>query len=144
MKAILLILIGVSSIINAGGLNRSNGVVSDSATNLEWQDDYSDNGGTIKQTTWNDAISYCETLSLDGKNDWRLPNLNELTSLVDYTKYNPSIDAIFQNTYSLNFWSSTSRSNNNENAWIVYFYSGNQNSRNKSNSNYVRCVRAGQ
>ena len=144
MKAILLILIGVSSIINAGGLNRSNGVVSDSATNLEWQDDYSDNGGTIKQTTWSDAISYCETLSLDGKNDWRLPNLNELTSLVDYTKHNPSIDTIFQNTSSNYYWSSTSYSNNNVHAWFVRFYYGNQSNLNKNTNLYVRCVRAGQ
>jgi hypothetical protein len=130
--------------VDAGGFSRSNGVVSDNATNLEWQDDYSDNGGTIKQSSWSDAISYCETLSLDSKNDWRLPNLNELTSLVDYTKFNPSIDVIFQNTYSNYYWSSTSLSGSNGNAWIVYFYSGLQSYGHKNSSTYVRCVRAGQ
>jgi predicted phosphohydrolase len=130
--------------VDAGGFSRSNGVVSDNATNLEWQDDYSDNGGTIKESSWSNAISYCETLTLDGKNDWRLPNLNELTSLVDYTKFNPSIDVIFQNTNSSYYWSSTSRSNVNGDAWVVYFNNGNQTYYNKDSSYYVRCVRAGQ
>jgi len=144
MRAILLILIGLSSIVDADGFSRSNGVVNDASTNLEWQDDYSDNSNSIKNTTWQSAIDYCETLTLDGKSDWRLPNLNELTSLVDDTKYNPAINEVFQNTDSNDYWSSTSYSNNNEDAWIVYFYSGSQYSRNKYVNYYVRCVRAGQ
>jgi hypothetical protein len=117
--------------VDAGGFSRSNGVVSD-------------NGGTIKHSSWSDAISYCEILSLDSKNDWRLPNLNELTSLVDYTKFNPSLDVIFQNPNSNGYWSSTSPSNNNVTAWIVYFYYGTQTNSSKDTSNSVRCVRAGQ
>ena len=144
MKVILLILIGLSSIMNAGTLSRSNGVVSDSATNLEWQDDYTDNGGSIKQSIWNDAISYCEALTLDSKSDWRLPNLNELTSLVDDSKNNPALNEVFQNTNSNDYWSSTSYSYDNGYAWIVTFYYGNQNNRNKGYNYYVRCVRAGQ
>ena len=151
MRTILLIIIGVSSLmaIVVGDFTRSaNGVVTDSRTNLEWQDDYSDNGGSIKNTTWRNAIDYCVNLNLDGNSDWRLPNLNELTSLVDDKKYNPSIDAIFQNTsytYSNYYWSSTTNANNNDDAWIVAFDYGNQyNNGTKNYSQYVRCVRAGQ
>ena len=144
MRAVFLILIGLSSIVDAGGFSRSNGVVNDASTNLEWQDDYSDNSDSIKYATWQSAIDYCETLTLDGKSDWRLPNLNELTSLVDDTKYNPAINEVFQNAGSNNYWSSTSYSDNNEDAWLVYFSSGDQNFSNKYNNNYVRCVRAGQ
>ena len=144
MRVIFLILIGLSSIANAGNFSRNSGIVSDSATNLEWQDDYSDNNNSIKQTTWQSAIDYCEALTLDSKSDWRLPNLNELTSLVDDTKFDPSINMVFQNTNSDFYWSSTSYSNRNDGAWIVYFYSGNQNNYNKYSDYYVRCVRAGQ
>jgi hypothetical protein len=40
------------------------------------------------------------------------------------------------------YWSSTTYANNSNNAWIVNFNNGNVNN-NKSNNNYVRCVRGG-
>ena len=144
MKTILLMMIGVGSLMAGSFSRNANGVVTDSRTNLEWQDDYSDNSNSLKQTTWQNAIDYCENLNLDGKSDWRLPNTNELVSLVDDKKYNPSIDAIFQNTNSNYYWSSTTRVGNYNNAWIVSFGYGLQGYHNKGNSLYVRCVRAGQ
>ena len=42
------------------------GVVTDNATGLQWQDDYSDNGGSIKSANWADAATYCNGLALDG------------------------------------------------------------------------------
>ena len=144
MKVIFLILISLSSILNAGNFNRSNGVVSDSSTNLEWQDDYSDNSNSIKQTTWQSAIDYCENLTLNAQNDWRLPNKNELLSIADYTKSNPSIAEQFTNTSNNYYWSSTTHQSDHTNAWIVNFGYGYTGHHNKYNSGYVRCVRAGQ
>ena len=144
MKTILLILIGLSSLVNAGVLSRSNGVVSDSSSNLEWQDAYSDNNNSIKDTTWQSAIDYCENLSLNGQNDWRLPNKNELLSIVDYTKSSPSIAEQFTNTSNNYYWSSTTPRIGRDRALIVYFDYGNTLDDYKYNSGYVRCVRAGQ
>ncbi len=42
------------------------GVVKDNATGLEWQDNYSDNGGSIKYANWQGALDYCSVLGLDG------------------------------------------------------------------------------
>jgi len=142
MRTILLIMIGLSSLSHAE-FSRDHGVVTDSNTKLEWQDDYSDNKGNIKYATWSDAIEYCEALSLNGKG-WRLPNINELESLVDDSRYNPSIDAIFENTYSYTYWSSTSYVCDSDYAWIIHFYDGYQVSSVKTYGDYVRCVRAGQ
>ena len=63
------------SILHAG-LSKTGNIVTDSATGLEWQDD-----AVGTKTTWQDAIARCEALTLDAKSDWRLPNLNELTSI---------------------------------------------------------------
>jgi hypothetical protein len=130
----------------AGNFSRNaNGIVTDSRTNLEWQDDYSDNSNSIKGAIWQGAIDYCENLNLDGNSDWRLPNLNELTSLVDDTIYSPPIDSLFQNTNTSRYWSSTTSASYNDSAWIVsYFSIGVQEIEDKANNHYVRCVRAGQ
>jgi len=141
MRAILLILIGFSSFVDAGDFSRTNGVVTDARTNLEWQDDYSDNNNDIKYGIWQNAIDYCETLTLDGKSDWRLPNLNELISLVDDTKYSPTINRVFQTFIIASYWSSTSYFNSNT-AWTVNFDSGITIGSGKSYDRSVRCVRA--
>ena len=144
MKKILMIVLGLSTVMMADLSRNSAGVVTDSTTGLQWQDDYSDNGGSIKSAKWQDAIDYCEALSLDGHEDWRLPNLRELTSLVDDTRYDPAIDATFTQTASDGYWSSATYARYHDNAWGVDFYSGRQGHDDKDYSYYVRCVRAGQ
>ena len=120
---------------------KSNGVVTDTKTSLQWQDDYSDNGDNVKQTTWTSAIDYCEALSLGGHSDWRLPNKKELLSIVDYSSYNPSINTTFDHTTSSYYWSSSTDANDASHAWFVNFYYGYTGYGAKSNSGYVRCVR---
>ena len=140
MRTILLIMIGLSSLLSADFTRDSaTGIVTDNATGLMWQDD-----AIGSQTTWQDAIDRCEALSLGAFEDWRLPNVNELTSLVDDTKSNPSIDAIFQNSASNYYWSSTTHANNSGDAWVVYFGNGPQHGSGKDYNYYVRCVRAGE
>lgn len=143
MKRILLIMIGFSLWLNAGFTRDANGIVSDSTTGLQWQDDYSDNEGGIKSATWSDALGYCEGLTLGGLDDWRLPNFNELYGIGDRSRYNPAIDPTFQNVLSGNYWSSTTGASYTGYAWDVYFYYGNGSWDGKSYSGYVRCVRDG-
>lgn len=111
---------------------------------LMWQDD--SNAGSTKRN-WQDAISYCEGLTLAGHNDWRLPNRNELKSIVDYEKSSGAkIKNGFTNTSSNNYWSSTTsaHSTSHSHAWNVYFSDGFVGVDKKSYAYYVRCVRVGQ
>lgn len=118
-------------------------VVLDASTNLLWQDN---NDSKTLTKTWNEAITYCEGLELGGYSDWRLPNLNELYSLLDSSKYNPALSSVFANVVSYyDYWSSTSRAGNSYSAWTVTFSNGSVFYYNpKTTSYYVRCVRAGQ
>ena len=49
----------------------------DPKTNLEWQ--YESAG----EMSWNEALEYAQSLSLNDKDDWRLPTVLELDTLLD-------------------------------------------------------------
>jgi len=119
------------------------GVVTDHVTNLEWQDDYSDNGGSIKSANWQGAIDYCNGLALDG-GGWRLPSIEEVETIVDDGRYYSAIDTTFSNISSSDYWSSTTYAYYTSYAWYVLFNLGHSYSRNKTDNFYVRCVRGGQ
>ena len=139
--SLLLILFPI--LVNAEFLrDNTNDIVLDTTTNLTWED----RGETSSSTyTWVDAIDYCKNLTHGGLNDWRLPNINELETIIDDKKYNPAIKDIFVNTASFNYWSSTTYAGNASYAWYVYFsYGSTYYYNNKTSSRYVRCVRSGQ
>lgn len=54
------------------------GIVTDPHTRLIWTKN--DNG---RDLDWHAALRYCETLSLGGNSDWRLPSISELGQLYD-------------------------------------------------------------
>ena len=70
---------------------------------------------------WCDALSYCENLSLAGHDDWRLPNIRELESIVDYGRPSPAIDPVFGGRVEQQTWSSTQLAGNPVTAWQVNF-----------------------
>jgi len=124
--------------------DKTNDIVTDSRTSLKWQDNYSDNANVIKKSSWTDAIDYCETKDEFGFDDWRLPNKNELFTIVDYTNIDPSIDKHFESNVSNYYWTSSTYPQDTAKAWAVYFKTGSITEAKKTNSYYVRCVRAGQ
>jgi hypothetical protein len=77
------------------------GTVTDDVTGLVWQQD-----GAYMASSWSDAISYCNSLALDG-GGWRLPNYRELTSVVDLGRRNPSINPIFTHMSNAYYWTSS-------------------------------------
>ncbi len=89
-------------------VDNHDGTVTDQATGLMWQQ--ADSGQAYH---WEDALAWCENLSLADDNDWRLPNAKELQSIVDYTRApavtaSPAINPIFAVTEMESFfWTST-------------------------------------
>jgi YD repeat-containing protein len=116
------------------------GTVTDLNTGLMWQQQ-----APPEMMTWEEALNYCESLSLAGKSDWRLPNRNELQSLVDYSKNSPALNPLFTPEWQPpHYWSSTTHARFNTHAWGVYFYSGFISYNTKTNTYYVRAVRTAQ
>ena len=139
MKKILLVIIGVS-VAFAANIIRDNAkeVVVDSATHLMWQDN--EDAKTVTKS-WIEAIEYCESLTLAGFDDWRLPNIRELKYIADINKINPAIVTGFENIAADYYWSSSTVMINSYSAWGVYFWYGNSAQSGKKYVNYIRCVR---
>ena len=99
-------------------VDNNDGTITDKASQLMWQqaDD-----GNVKN--WQSALAYCENLELAGHADWRLPNIKELQSIVDYRYHAPAIDQTFfkQEDAKGWFWSSTTHGENPNFAAYICF-----------------------
>ena len=107
----------------------------DPLTDLEWQFE------SPGRMSWYDAQAYARNLFLDAKDDWRLPTVRELESLLDRSHYRPVMRAVVPFQDTLSYWSATTFGTNKNNAWIVMFDGAYVLSYYKTNEYYVRCVR---
>ena len=112
--------------------DRGDGTVRDNLTGLIWLKD----AGCIGQQTWVNALETCNALAspacglTDGSvaGDWRLPNLRELQSLIDYGRFAPALPEGHPFTIEqfYFYWSSTTSQNVSypNNSWGVRIQDG--------------------
>ncbi len=123
-------------------------VTDTNATYLLWQDDES------VINSFDDAITYCQNLILEDENglsysEWRLPNIKELTTIIDDTvsgSFTPAIENKFTHTAANlydRYWSSTTLNAESSKAWSISFEYGKNRPALKTDLNYVRCVSRG-
>ena len=121
-----------------------------------------------QKMNWDEALNYCKNLDEGGYNDWRLPNIDELRSLVKncpnsqiggkcnvtqeclyWGKCNRNCDDCrrIENSsysklgYSGWFWSSSNRADDADYAWYLDFDNGRISSPAKKYQGNVCCVR---
>ena len=114
-------------------------VVWDAITGLVWQAQVTDDGWG-----WNGALEYCEGMTYFGLDDWRLPNRNELVSLVDHGAADPA--STFPSMPPQSFWSSTTVLGRCRSTWAINFGHGEVEEISLAGQNDevgARCVRDG-
>ena len=102
--------------------------MTDNKTGLIWQgcasglSDPACGTGTVAAVDWPSALAYCAGLDWGGFSDWRLPSLNEVTSLLAYDRQNPAIDAAsFPATPAGPCWTSTAYEFSPSATWCAGF-----------------------
>jgi hypothetical protein len=125
-------------------------MVRDDVTGLVWEvkrddDTIHKKGGTY---SWKDAqdefIAQLNNAGFGGYNDWRLPTVIELSTLIHADAYDPAINtAYFPHTRSSGYWSS-SVPEFSQGVWVVGFHHGVVYSYQRNNYFNVRAVRGGQ
>jgi hypothetical protein len=102
-----------------GTLVVNGGSVTDNRTGLVWQ-----SGTAPTALTWPNALTYCESLVLDGNSDWRLPSGKELMSIVDPAEATIYISPLFTSRPANAFWSSSALANIPDKGYAIDFSSG--------------------
>lgn len=123
--------------------------VTDNTTGLTWmrcslgQTGNDCRGGWVRKFSWAKALNEVA----NNYSGWRLPNIKELSSIVELRCENPAINAtIFPNTQSNAYWSSSPLVYPGDYAWAVSFGVGASGTWRKDDRNtryYVRLVRSG-
>jgi len=149
-------------------LDHHDDTVTDYSTGLMWkkfsegQRSITCGKGMVRQYTWEYAVNRFRQTSFAGYNDWRLPTVEELRSLISceqklatnltdnhYSAFSmqkqcrkPTINRdVFPNTSPTHYWTSTTFYNKEEYAWSLQFDSGQDEENLKYYNASVRLVR---
>jgi hypothetical protein len=134
-------------------ITSTTGVVTDTLTGLVWLQD----AGCLGLWAWADALTQiaylrsgtdfsCDNYAAGTFGDWRLPNVRELQSLVDYSQYGRALLSghPFTGVQSSSYWSGTTYAGDTSYAWNVWLGSGTVDTSSKTHARYVWPVRGGQ
>jgi len=121
-------------------------MVKDNVTGLIWENKTTD--GSIhdadKSYSWHDArnifIAQLNSSKFGGYDDWRLPSMEELRSIMDYGRAPHINTEYFPIIRSEHYWSSSTYTNVTDAAWRVGF--GGNNNENYPDASVKSCVRA--
>ena len=133
----------VSKVINARFTDNGDGTITDKQLNVMWIKNPQEISGFNKSLTFDEAKSACAKLSFAGKSDWRMPTVEELRSIVDYTRHDPVWDTdVFDGKHDNWYWTSTVCSWKKDAAWCVGSNHGGVSNLGKLSRTYVRPVRS--
>jgi hypothetical protein len=95
-------------------INNNNGTIADTVTGLMWQ------AGDGGEMSIENAIVFCDSLTLGGYTNWRLPNAQESFSILNLQNANPALNTTyFTNTGAEYWWTSERQANDTNKIWCT-------------------------
>lgn len=132
-------------------IDNEDGTVTDTSTGLmwmrcsigqTWNGENTTCTGDATAMTWQEALQIAYGYEYASHNDWRLPNVKQLISITEKTCVRPSInEAIFPETTSDDYWSSTPSLSDYTMSWVVAFFNSSNSLKEKDAFIYTRLVR---
>jgi len=109
------------------------GELFDQATGLAWPINF-----VPVIETWQAAIDYCNNLNYAGMSGWRLPNIHELYSIINWglMPVRPDPNYFKVEEYQI-FWTSTTRAEETVSAFVIELYGGKMDFEVKSAVHYI-------
>jgi hypothetical protein len=130
----------------------ANGTIQDTLTDLIWSKDANtpgpDSCAPAITKNWQNSLDYVTCLNTNsylGFTDWRLPNQNELSSLVNYAQLNQAAwlaELGFTGVQAVYYWSSSTNADSSSDAWGVDMGDGDVDGDNKTYNQFVWPVRS--
>ncbi|KZN58291.1 hypothetical protein N473_05980 [Pseudoalteromonas luteoviolacea CPMOR-1] len=130
----------------------TDGTVCDTITDIMWQrctfgfvynaeTESCDN--KEQQLNWQQALAAANNSRLGDYDDWQLPNVKELATLVERSCEDPAINTtVFLGNHSGNYWTNTTNVKDISRAWTYQFSDGlNDSSSIKTSDAFVRLMR---
>ena len=112
-------------------------VVLDTTSSLLWQDMPINKKAGV---TYKEATNYCKFLKIDKYENFRLPTLTELQTLINYKNYKPAILDGFKFVDSTTYWTTTPFADSDDEYWIVDFEKGARFAKSMYYDRHFRCV----
>ena len=131
MKILLLAIPLIATLLHAKD------VVLDTTTSLLWQDASINKEGL---GTYKEAQNYCKFLKIDKYEDFRLPTLSELQTIIDYKNYKPAILDGFKYVESTMYWTTTPFADDATERWTIDFEKGARSVKAIYYDRHFRCV----
>ncbi|CAK0744897.1 exported hypothetical protein [Gammaproteobacteria bacterium] len=132
-------------------VDNQDGTMTHKKTGLMWAKcsvgqnyNYGNCDGSALLMAWGDALTAAINYGVGGYQDWRLPNVKELQSLVERGCHSPAInDSVFPGTSAGEYWTSTTYTYDPQYVWHFNFGAGHSSADTRNNGYAVRFVRAG-
>ena len=105
--------------------DHSDGTVTDRLTGLMWTKNACPAASACNWFCALDAVSQLNAKKYCGYHDWRLPDVNELATLIDRSRHAPALPCshLFFNV-KIWYWTSTTTADYSNHAWRIYFFLG--------------------